>query len=247
MHNKRSIKKEIIDDLDFSSPLLLENLKDMECLNRWLGFNRSLIKGIHKIYKRHPSYRSKDRLIADFGCGSGDGLRHIHDWASKNKINCSLIGLDGNEVVLKYAIAQSAFYPEIKYKLQDIINSESIPCYDIVILNHVCHHLDNHTLIDLLNNLKTKTRLAIIINDLHRHWLAYIGIKLISTVFNLCSVTKYDGPLSVLRAFRKMDLITIFKQSNIHSFSLRWIWPFRWQAILWCAGNNVENSSGNGI
>ncbi len=235
MLNQRSIKKEIIDDLAFSDPLLLENLKEMECLNRWLGFNRSLIKGIHKIYKRHRTFFFKKTIeIADFGCGSGDGLRQINKWASKNQISCYLVGLDGNEFVLNHAISESKHHPGIKYELQDILREETIPCYDIVILNHVCHHLDNQTMIPFLNDLKRKTRIAIIISDLHRHWLAYIGIILITRIFKFCSVTKYDGPLSVLRAFRKRDLINIFEHSNIHSYSLRWIWPFRWQAILWC-------------
>jgi 2-polyprenyl-3-methyl-5-hydroxy-6-metoxy-1,4-benzoquinol methylase len=199
----RSDQKEIIDDLAFSDPSLIENLREMELLNKWLGYHQSLIKVVQKIYcKYQMDFNHKPIVIADLGCGSGDALKCIDAWASLKKVKCKLIGIDANPFVIKYAKHNSQQY-QIQYELQDILNLNKKDVYDVVILNNICHHLNEKSLMQLVGHLASTTRIAIVINDIHRHWLAYIGIKLITTLFKFSSVTKHDGPLSVLRAFSK--------------------------------------------
>jgi hypothetical protein len=45
-------------------------------------------------------------------------------------------------------------------------------------------------------------------------------------------MVKYDAPLSVLRAFRKKELIGILQAAGITRYTLRWMWAFRWQIIV---------------
>ena len=41
-----------------------------------------------------------------------------------------------------------------------------------------------------------------------------------------------DGPLSVMRGFRRKEWIQIFKDSGIENYIIRWKWAFRWQIII---------------
>ena len=71
-----------------------------------------------------------------------------------------------------------------------------------------------------------------IISDLHRHWLAYHGIKFLTRWFSKSTMVQNDGPLSVMRGFRRKEWIQIFKDSDITNYKIRWKWAFRWQIII---------------
>jgi hypothetical protein len=45
---------------------------------------------------------------------------------------------------------------------------------------------------------------------------------------------KYDAPLSVLRAFKKRELISVLAQAGVEKYSLKWKWAFRWQLVIEC-------------
>lgn len=239
MLRDRTDQQEIIDNLEFSDPLLIDNLNDMDFLNHWLGYNRTLISGIHKVKKKYKAIWQKRKvIIADLGCGSGDSLRCIHDWANNNKHDCELLGIDGNAFVIAHAIKASSLYPKIKYHIMDILSPESFKRIgkegnDIVTLNNICHHFCDKELIQLIEQLRKHTHLAIIINDLHRHLLAYWGIKILAWAFNFVKVTKHDGPLSVRKGFKKSELESILTAAGSNAFEIRWTWPFRWQVIIW--------------
>lgn len=239
MFKQRIEQKEIIDDLEFSDPLLIENLKDMDFLNRWLGYNKMLISGINKVRKKYQGIWYKRRVVlADLGCGSGETLRCVQNWAKKNKQNCEFIGIDGNKFVIAHAIKASSLHPKIRYHVMDILAHGSFEetrkeRNDIVTLNNVCHHFCDKELIHLIEHLRKHTRLAIIINDLHRHFFAYWGIKVLAWGCNFSNLTKHDGPLSVRKGFKKSELENIIIAAGSTAFEIRWTWPFRWQVIIW--------------
>lgn len=248
MFSKRADQKEIIDDLEFSSSLLIDNLKDMEFLNRWLGYNRRMIGGINKVRKKYQAAWEKRKVvIADLGCGSGDALRYIEDWGRKKRYEHELIGIDGNPFVVAQAKGESLTCSEIKYYIRDIL-SEGIlkgDCKngcDIVMLNNICHHFNDEEIVKLIGHLRGCARLAIIINDLHRHFFAYWGIKVLGKIFNLSSLTKHDGPLSVQKGFSRRELENILTAAKIDGFEIRWTWLFRWQVIIWCGEDGVPES-----
>lgn len=230
MLNRCVNQEEIIDDLKFSHPILLQNLNEMELLNRKLGYNKTLIKGINKVYEKcREDFYTRNIRFTDLGCGSGDSLRLIQDWALTKKINLDLHGIDGNAYVIDYARGMSSSYPEIKYQLGNILNFEDIGGrHDIVTLNNLCHHFTDNSIIEILQHLHKNTSLAIIINDIHRHPLAYLGIKLLTRLLSFSYLGKNDAPLSVLRAFCKDDLCNILKAAKIDTFEVNWTWPFRW-------------------
>lgn len=97
-----------------------------------------------------------------------------------------------------------------------------------------CHHFEDDVLIDFLKQLRKQTRVAIIINDIHRHWFAYYSIKYLTGLFSKSYMVKYDAQLSVLRAFKKNELQLLIRKAGFDRFNIRWKWAFRFQVILWC-------------
>ncbi len=235
MFNRRAEKQELMDDLSLNNDELRKNLDELEIYNKWLGSKKSLIHALNIISEKYSQHLSNNKIvIADLCCGGGDLLRAVDQWAKSKNLTVELVGIDANPFMIEYATLKSGNYPNIHYKVINIFSHEfSTMRFDIVCINSSCHHFSDEDLVNLFKGLKEQTKLAIIINDLQRHWFSYYAIKLITKLFNISYLAKHDAPLSVLRAFRKNELANILKLANLQSFRIKWAWAFRWNVIVW--------------
>ena len=235
MFEKRSCETELIDDLALAGPALTQNLRELEGVNRWLGGKRTLISALNRVYRKHRgSLEGRRVTIADLGCGGGDLLAAIHDWANERGLDAELVGIDANPVVIEYAVRRSRGFRNMRFETIDVLSPELDRFrFDIVCLNTFCHHLSDANLARLMRRLDDRTSTAIIVNDLHRHWLAYASIRVLSRALDLSHLARHDGPVSVLRAFRRHELMDVLERSNIEGYDIRWRWPFRWELIVW--------------
>ncbi|HEY5823863.1 MAG TPA: SAM-dependent methyltransferase, partial [Cyclobacteriaceae bacterium] len=135
--------------------------------------------------------------------------------------------------IVDYAKKNTIAYSEIKYEAINIFSEEfRKQQFDIVLATLFTHHFTNEELIDLFKSLAKQARIGIVINDLHRHWFAFHSIKWLTYFFSKSYMVKADGPLSVLRAFHKNELISILNRAGITNYTLRWRWAFRWELII---------------
>lgn len=157
----------------------------------------------------------------------------IARWARHHKIQLRLLGVDANPHIIEYARKNTAAYPEIEYLRSDIF-SESFKAreFDIVSCTLFTHHFTDEQLVRLLASLNSQVRLGVVVNDLHRHPLAYYSIKAITRLISRSHMVKHDAPVSVLRAFSRKDWESILQRAGIRRFSLRWRWAFRWMLLL---------------
>jgi 2-polyprenyl-3-methyl-5-hydroxy-6-metoxy-1,4-benzoquinol methylase len=231
MFKHRSEKNEMLDAETLNLSELSKNLKEFSMINQWLGTKRTLIQALEKIHSKYPEQKFR---IADLGCGGGDLLLSIQVWASNKNISMELVGIDVHPSVVEYA-QNKMLNSNIQIKLMDVFSDAfKQESFDIVCLNNVCHHFSDAKIIDLIHDLKSRTRLAIVINDLERHPLAYYAIKWLTKCFRLSTMAQYDGPLSVLKAFKIQDLKKYVAKLPIHAVELKKTWAFRWQIIIWC-------------
>ena len=79
---QRSEEKELMDDLNFSGGELNQTLRELKTINRWLGGNYVTTSGLAKIFNRYPQ---DSYTVADIGCGGGDMIRVMDDWAKNQK------------------------------------------------------------------------------------------------------------------------------------------------------------------
>ncbi len=230
MLTQRSNQPELMDDLSLSGDELQRNLEELETINTWLGGYKVVLDALEKLL---DGYSGPPLRLADIGSGGGDTLRHIAKWARRKNIPMELTGIDANDFMVQYARQRCGGFPEITFVQHDVFSEQfSHERYDIVVCSLFCHHFTDAQLVQMFRQLHRQAGIAVIINDLHRHWLAYHSIKWVTRLFSGSRLVKHDAPLSVWRAFRREELEALVRQAGITQYSLRWMWAFRWQLLL---------------
>jgi len=225
----RSTKIEIMDDLDMSGETLINSLDQLANINKWLGGNKTTIDSLKTILKTNP--KDKTISIVDLGCGNGDMLRKVAHFGRKNGYKFDLLGIDANQATIDYAIQLSANFPEITYKKEDVLSKEfATHTYDIAMCTLFLHHFEDPIALDFIQTLLKNAKIGVVINDLHRHWLAYYLFKLLTSVVGN-EMTREDGLTSILKAFKRQDLDRFSKKLNFKS-TITWRWAFRYQWII---------------
>lgn len=235
----RSNEKELIDDLELNNDALRQNLEELALINKYLGGNQVTVSGLTKLLSDSTIFiAGNEKLkitIADLGCGGGDMLMVMADWARKKGINGQFIGIDANDFMIDFGIERTAQYSNINYLHQDIYTEEfKEKSFDIVTMTLFCHHFSDEHLITIFKQLRKQTRIGIVINDIHRHWFAYHSIAWITKFFLKSYLVKNDAKLSVWRAFIREDFEKIIQKSGFTKYSIRWKWAFRWEVVLNC-------------
>lgn len=231
MLKERSYEEELMDDLDASGEVIDQTLRELEVINRLLGGNQVTTIGLAQLLTDHP--KSRPIVIADLGCGGGDMLQLIARWALKKGRAVELIGFDANPHIIDYARNNCRHIANIRFEVQDIFAEDfKQRKFDIVCCTLFTHHFTDEQLTHIFRQFKDQATIGTIINDLHRHWFAYYSIKLLTQIFSKSPMVRYDAPLSVARSFRRKDLKKIMREAGINSYTLRWMWAFRWQLIF---------------
>ena len=225
----RTDKEELMDDFSIGGDLLRDTLDKLENINRWLGGNLMTVRALKKVLKNHP--KEQELTIADIGCGHGDILRDVAKFGRKNGYKMKLIGMDANPTAIAYANELSTEFSELSFKTEDIF-SEAFKNrkFDVVLATLFLHHFKEEQLTSFLGNTLKQTKIGIVVNDLHRHKLAYYLFMLLS-VFIKNNMIIEDGLTSVLRGFKRNDLVHISKKLKVKS-QISWKWAFRFQWIL---------------
>jgi 2-polyprenyl-3-methyl-5-hydroxy-6-metoxy-1,4-benzoquinol methylase len=225
----RTDKEELMDDFSIGGDLLRDTLDKLENINRWLGGNKVTINGLKTILKNHP--KTEEITIVDIGCGHGDILRDVAIFGRKNGFIFKLIGVDANSTAILYANELSKKYPEISFQTQDIFSEEfQNRQFDVVLATLFLHHFKEEELVTFFKNTIKHTKIGIVVNDLHRHKVAYYLFMLLS-VFIKNKMIIEDGLTSVLRGFKRNELEKMAEKLKVTS-KISWKWAFRFLWII---------------
>lgn len=226
---QRTDKEELMDDFSIGGDLLRDTLDKLENINRWLGGNKVTLNGLKTILKNHP--KEQEFTIVDIGCGHGDILRDVAKYGRKHHYNFKLLGVDANPTAIAYANELSLEFEELSFKTQDIFSEEfKTQEFDVVLATLFLHHFKEKELISFLGDTLKQTKVGIVVNDLHRHKLAYYLFMLLSLFIKNKMIIE-DGLTSVLRGFKRKDLESITKKINKKP-SISWKWAFRFLWII---------------
>lgn len=225
----RSTEIETMDDLEMSGDLLIRTLDTLATINQLLGGNRVALSGIKALLSHAP--KDQKQTIVDLGCGNGDILRAIASWGRQNQYTFELIGIDANKTTVDYAEKLSSGFPEITYLQQDVLSDEfkSIK-YDVALCTLFLHHFEDDILIELIKTMSSRAKIGVIVNDLHRHRLAYLLFSGLSLFIKNKMITN-DGLISITKGFKKKELIRYAQEINFPS-QIKWRWAFRYQWII---------------
>lgn len=228
---QRATGIEIMDDLECQGEVVNQTLRELDFINHWLGGNGVTLNALEKLWKGLP--KSENIVIADLGCGSGEMLRLIAKRAKRQGRQVTLIGMDANPNIVAYAQSRSSQFTNVQFEAINIFSEKfRNQKFDIVLATLFMHHFTELELIDIFGKLKSQAKVCIIINDIHRHPLAYYSIRWLTQLFSKSSMVKFDAPLSVLRSFKKDELTHIMQKAGIKKYMLKWKWAFRWQLVI---------------
>jgi 2-polyprenyl-3-methyl-5-hydroxy-6-metoxy-1,4-benzoquinol methylase len=225
--SSRCLIPELMDQPEAPIHEVHKALKELEMVNRYLGGYEVVLDALQK-------YGSKSLSLMDIGCGGGDMLRQIAVYGRKNGIKTSLTGVDMNPSTIQYAREQSAAYQEINYIIKDCRELFLVPGSkpDVVMSSLFCHHFDNDELVELIKKKCSLAGKMVLINDLHRHWLAYYSIRAITAVFSRTYLVKNDAPLSVARSLKFKEWEKILNMAGVKKYQINWKWAWRWQILI---------------
>jgi 2-polyprenyl-3-methyl-5-hydroxy-6-metoxy-1,4-benzoquinol methylase len=227
----RTQEAEIMDDFSLQGKDLKEALDQIARINQLLGGNKVTLHGVKKILKNLD--RTKTITIADIGCGNGDMLRMLARFSQRKNYTFKIIGIDANDFTINYAKTLSASYPNIEYQCMDIFSEDfKLVKYDIVLCTLTLHHFTDDEILNIITIFKKNAAAGIIINDLHRSKTAYRLFEMICFIFNLSSMSRKDGLVSILRGFKKKELEEFSKKTNLKNYTINWKWAFRYQWII---------------
>jgi 2-polyprenyl-3-methyl-5-hydroxy-6-metoxy-1,4-benzoquinol methylase len=222
---------EIMDDFALEGETLRDALDKIAKINKLLGGNKLTLQGVAALVADIPE--ETEITIADIGCGNGDMLRMLANYATTNGRNFKLIGVDANRFTANYAKDLSAVYPNIQYECLDVFDAGFANMkYDIVLATLTLHHFNEAEILGLLEVFKRNAKIGIVINDLQRSSIAYRLFQGICFLFRLNDMSREDGLISILRGFKKKELIQFSEKSGFKKYTIRWKWAFRYQWII---------------
>lgn len=226
---ERSDQFEIMDDMTMSGPELKRTLDLLASINLYLGGNALTLNGIEKMME---SVSNKNPIrIVDLGCGNGDMLRKLHIFGKKKGYDLELLGIDANPASVAYATELSEGMSNVSFSTVNIFSPEFREMeYDIAIATLFMHHFSDEEITDLLSGIKKKSRIGVLVNDLHRSELAY-GLFWVISLFFGNHVARNDGLISIRKSFRRKDLEKYAQEVKGKS-SIQWRWAFRYQWII---------------
>jgi len=219
---QRSYQKELMDDLSIEDRRIDRALNELRVINRVLGGT--------SVSKRGITYFLNDSAnvlnVIDIGGGASDILYDL----KRTCTNLEICSVDINKYACDFQknsrkrnniICADAFTLPIKEKSFDVVHASLF-----------LHHFNEAKTSELVNNFIKISRKGVVINDLRRNILAYLGIKVLTSLFSKSAFVKNDGPLSVRRAFTKKELMNILSGSGIKYYILKRMWAFRFLLII---------------
>lgn len=227
----RTQEAEVMDDFNMEGEILKDALDKIAKINQWLGGNQLTLQGVKSLLKNKDA--TQEITLVDIGCGNGDMLRTLAEYGQKNGMNLKLIGIDANNFTINHAKQLSVPYANISYLCMDVFQPTFQELqYDIALCTLTLHHFKESEIRKLLAGMKERAKIGIVINDLQRSALAYRLFQIVCLVFNLNDMSREDGLVSILRGFKKKELVAFSKQLQLNNYTIQWKWAFRYQWII---------------
>jgi len=199
-------KQELMDDLSRPDEEFEQAYHELEITNRRLG-------GIRAVERFLP--KKSDLLMLDVAAGGCDVSE-----ALLGRSAARIVVLDINPRGFRFARKS---WPVAGDALELPFREGT---FDVVMASLFFHHLSNEACVRVLANMWRVSRRLVLVNDLHRHPLAYFSIRALSAAFSKSVMFQHDAGVSVLRAFRPGELLDVAKQAGVPARVHR-SFPFR--------------------
>lgn len=184
-----------------SREVLRHCLRDLARVNRWFLAYRPTLRWLDSL----ALCTDRPVHILDVGCGYGDSLRRMEQWAGERNLTVALTGCDLNLDAIAIAREASPARSRIRWVASDVFALNCNQPVDIVVSSLMTHHLPEGEIIRFLGWMESTAQIGWFINDLSRASIPYQLFKAFARVANLHPFVQHDGPVSIARAFVPED------------------------------------------
>jgi 2-polyprenyl-3-methyl-5-hydroxy-6-metoxy-1,4-benzoquinol methylase len=223
--SRRASEQEIMDDPRIVGPQVERALREIGAVNRFLGGAATSLAGLAPLL----GGRDHEVRLLDVGAGGADIPVAIARWCRRKRIRVRIVAVDLGGDACRFARALTRDYPEIDICRADVFALPHPPrSFHLAHCAMFLHHFTQEEIARILDRLASVVREGIVINDLHRHAIAYHSIRILTRLLSRSRLVRNDAPLSVRRGFRSPDLDDLRERCRFPRFRYRWRWAFRY-------------------
>jgi len=226
---ERSLEPERMDDFSRGGAELTEALVHLRRLNRIFGASGPALYGVRRLWESMG--RPRRFTLLDVGAGSGDINLRLLRWASKHRVDLNVILADVTEEAHAESVRIFGGEPRATFMRSDLFELPS-RCADIVTASQFAHHFDSEQLPKVIERMLDASRAGIVINDIHRHWIAWCAVWLVTRLVSANRYIRHDGPLSVAKGFRREDFRDAAQRLGNPTMTVSWRPLFRYSVII---------------
>ena len=222
---RRSDRLEYIDTGDYTAAEYESCIGELQLVNRWMGDAHTLKRTLLREIDAHSL---KSFSILDVGAGSGELLRVTAGWARQSGRRMRAVGLELNERSAESIIEESSQFDEISSVRGDALRLPFFDSqFDYVICSLFTHHFVNEQVVEILREMSRVAKRRIFVIDLHRHPIAYFLYTTVGKLVLHNRLLRHDGALSILRSFKRDELIELAQRAELRDVSVERHFPFR--------------------
>ncbi len=232
---RRGRDSEFMDRGDVGGQALVSALVELELINRFLGGHSSSTRALEQLVTSDGG-RAAPGIgpvrVLDVGSGGSDVALAFLDWARARRVDLHVVAVDFNQQACDYVTRKTAARTGVSAVRADAFSMPFADAsFDYVHCSLFLHHFEGPEATRLLRALFALSRRGLIVNDLHRHPIAYWAVKWGSALLSRSYMVRHDGPVSVRRGFSRRELIELARSSGFRWSVLRWRWAFRYVAV----------------
>lgn len=192
------------------------SLADIRKVNRFLGDYRATLKHFSSLLPVDAGSMAGAVRVLDVATGSADIPVAMVKWARQQGIRVEVTAVDTNPGAIREAEIFTRDYPEITVACAD---GFSLPfqdgSFDIVLCNKALHHFNEVDAVKVLQEIDRVAAVGYIVMDIRRSRVAWALISILTRLFTRNRLTRYDGPLSVLRSYTVPELDALADRAGL--------------------------------
>lgn len=211
MHRLTGVK-EILDGPLDDRAALEANLRDLGFINRMTGGAALSVRAVRLLLPDGGT-------VVDVGAGAADiPVRLLAD-ARRRGVRLEVAATDSRQEVLDAALAIRPALGHVPGLTLGLADGRGLPWpdgkFDVGHTSLVIHHLEPDDAVTFLAELRRVSRRGIVVNDLARGRLAWLGAWLVSHSLAASPYTRHDGPLSVRRAYTRGEMERLLRRAGL--------------------------------
>lgn len=190
---------------------LQANLRDLTRINRLTGGAELSLRAMRSL--------GEAVRVLDVGTGGADIPALFLADARHRGIALMVTATDSRQEVLDAALAVRPSLATMEGLTLGLADGRALPwpdgSFDVGHASMVLHHLDEDDAVAFLRELRRVSTRGIVVNDLARSRLYWIGAWLLTHTVATARYTRHDGPLSVRRGWNRDEMVELLRRAGL--------------------------------